>query len=76
MFATAGRQLTRAMFELHWERLEGSFPDAVPHLHEHLLPNVERWADYALQVFSAGHTATQVCVCRSACVCFALYFCM
>ena len=76
VFATAGRQLTRAMFELLWERLEGSFPDAVPHLHEHLLPNVERWADYALQVFSAGHTATQVCVCRSACVCFALYFCM
>lgn len=60
LFAVAGRQLSREMFELHWERLGNMFPEALPHLHEHLIPNVERWADYALQVFSAGHTATQV----------------
>ena len=62
VFEAAGRQLTREMFELHWARVESMFPEALPHLQEHLLPNVERWADYALQTFSAGHTSTQVCM--------------
>ena len=53
------RQLGKAQFDEAYNNLLEAYPAAATYLNEQLTPNVERWAAYALEVFTAGAESTQ-----------------
>ncbi len=55
----AEKQLSKDQFWCLYNALKDKYPAAVPYMDEHLTPNVEHWAAFSMDTFTAGSSSTQ-----------------